>query len=79
MEMLLREIPMIAEISRPVAAPRRTGDPARPATPEPSCAARIIYVFRPLQEPVMEAERINAVANRIADLSGRGEQLRRYL
>ena len=28
---------------------------------------------------VMEAERINAVANRIADLSGRGEQLRRYL
>jgi len=27
----------------------------------------------------MEAERINAVANRIADLSGRGEQLRRYL
>ena len=28
---------------------------------------------------VMEAERINAVANRIADLAGRGEQLRRYL
>jgi len=28
---------------------------------------------------VMEAERINAVANRIADLTGRGEQLRRYL
>jgi hypothetical protein len=27
----------------------------------------------------MEAERINAVANRIADLSGRSEQLRRYL
>jgi hypothetical protein len=27
----------------------------------------------------MEAERINAVANRIADLNGRGEQLRRYL
>ena len=28
---------------------------------------------------VMEAERINAVANRIADLAGRSEQLRRYL
>ena len=28
---------------------------------------------------VMEAEHINAVANRIADLAGRGEQLRRYL
>jgi hypothetical protein len=27
----------------------------------------------------MEAERINAIANRIADLSSRGEQLRRYL
>ncbi|MCK9382099.1 MAG: peptide chain release factor 2 [Sulfuritalea sp.] len=27
----------------------------------------------------MEAERINAVANHIADLTGRGEQLRRYL
>jgi hypothetical protein len=34
----------------------------------------------PAQEKnLMEAERINAVANRIADLSGRGEQLRRYL
>ena len=28
---------------------------------------------------VMEAERLNAVANRIADLSDRGDQLRRYL
>lgn len=27
----------------------------------------------------MEAERLNAVANRIADLEGRGDQLRRYL
>ncbi|MCF8178959.1 MAG: peptide chain release factor 2 [Sulfuritalea sp.] len=27
----------------------------------------------------MEAEQINAIANRIADLAGRGEQLRRYL
>ncbi|OHC63024.1 MAG: peptide chain release factor 2 [Rhodocyclales bacterium GWA2_65_19] len=27
----------------------------------------------------MEAERINAVANHIADLTGRAEQLRRYL
>ncbi|MBL8492371.1 MAG: peptide chain release factor 2 [Rhodocyclaceae bacterium] len=27
----------------------------------------------------MEAERLNAIANKIADLSGRGEQLRRYL
>jgi len=33
----------------------------------------------PFAGTVMEAERINAVANRIADLSGRGEQLRRYL
>ena len=29
MEMLLREIPMIAEISRPVEAPRQMGDTAR--------------------------------------------------
>ncbi len=27
----------------------------------------------------MEAERLNAVANRIANLEGRGDQLRRYL
>ena len=27
----------------------------------------------------MEAERLNAIANRIADLEGRGDQLRRYL
>jgi len=27
----------------------------------------------------MEAERINAVANHIADLEARGDQLRRYL
>ena len=35
--------------------------------------------FSPHAGTVMEAERINAVANRIADLSGRSEQLRRYL
>jgi hypothetical protein len=29
MEMLLREIPIIAEISGPVDAPRRTGDSAQ--------------------------------------------------
>jgi len=27
----------------------------------------------------MEAERLNAVANRIADLKSRGQELRRYL
>jgi len=39
------------------------------------------YNSRPDYEAgiIMEAERINAVANRIADLRGRGEQLRRYL
>jgi hypothetical protein len=36
-------------------------------------------MLAPRAGTVMEAERINAVANRIADLSGRGEQLRRYL
>jgi hypothetical protein len=41
-------------------------------------AARIICIFANAGT-VMEAERLNAVANRIADLSGRSEQLRRYL
>lgn len=30
-------------------------------------------------DTVMEAERINAIANHIADLASRGDQLRRYL
>jgi hypothetical protein len=44
-------------------------------------ALRSAYNLRlsPHAGTVMEAERINAVANRIADLTGRGEQLRRYL
>jgi len=44
-------------------------------------AARSAYNLRLSSRSgiVMEAERINAVANRIADLTGRGEQLRRYL
>ncbi len=37
------------------------------------------WALSPHAGTVMEAERINAVANRIADLAGRGEQLRRYL
>lgn len=39
----------------------------------------IIAGFPDGTEHTMEAERLNAIANRIADLSGRGEQLRRYL
>jgi hypothetical protein len=31
------------------------------------------------REFIMEAERLNAVAHRIADLKSRGQELRRYL
>jgi hypothetical protein len=35
--------------------------------------------FNEFASRTMEAERLNAVANRIADLSSRGQDLRRYL
>jgi hypothetical protein len=41
-------------------------------------AVRIILRFL-FAGMIMEAERVNAVENRIVDLAGRGDQLRRYL
>jgi hypothetical protein len=32
-----------------------------------------------LRDTIMEAERINAIANTLADLAGRAAELRRYL
>ena len=41
-------------------------------TPEYNCAI-------PQKKPIMEAEKINAIANNLADLGSRATQMRRYL
>jgi hypothetical protein len=38
----------------------------------------IIALFRH-QKPIMEAEKINALANALADLGARAKEMRRYL
>lgn len=37
------------------------------------------FGFRLKRKIIMEAERINAIGNKIADLAARGTELRRYL
>jgi hypothetical protein len=50
--------------------------PARVRKPATAVAC-IIRRFR--QTAIMEAERLNAIANQLADLSRRSTELRRYL
>jgi hypothetical protein len=37
------------------------------------------FAIKPKDHSTMEAERINAIGNKIADLAARGTELRRYL
>lgn len=36
-------------------------------------------LFSTIRQPTMEAERLNAITNQIADLRAREQELRRYL
>jgi hypothetical protein len=50
-----------------------------PAPGESGFRAIIRGSFLPYPDPIMEAEQLNAIANRLADIAQRSGELRRYL
>lgn len=66
-------------LTRPVAVHLSIDAPARCRGVGQSLRYNSAFAIKPKEHSTMEAERINAIGNKIADLAARGAELRRYL